>query len=287
MCGARDLRQPLALLLVGPEHPQRLGDADRLVRGEQRRDRRVPHAGHRQRAVVVDLREPQAAVLLGDLHAHRADPLEALDDLVGELRVALDLERVDLVLEERPQLGEEALALLGRRVVEPRLGMDQVQAEVAEEEFLAEARQLPFLLARGLGDLPGLALAHIRRGHHRITAQLRAGRTAFESSPHAPALAVIAAVLILAAPAHAAGPAARDRRRPDPARRRPAGRRGGGRVGRHGHRAGADLRAVEPDRAQPRRGRPTTGRRSTTPSTAWSRPGWSRCSTSPARGRCG
>ena len=164
--GARDLRQPLALLLLGPEHPQRLGDADRLVRGEQRRDRGVPDAGHRQRAVVVDLREPEAAVLLGDLHAHRADPLEPLDDLVGELRVALDLQRVDLVLEERPQLGEEALALLDRRVVEPRLGMDQVEAEVAEEQLLAEARQLPFLLARGLGDLPGLALGDI--GGHVI-----------------------------------------------------------------------------------------------------------------------
>ena len=56
-----------------PNMPQRLGDADRLVRGQQRRQRRVPDAGHRQRAVVVDLREPEPAVLLGDLHPQRAD----------------------------------------------------------------------------------------------------------------------------------------------------------------------------------------------------------------------
>ena len=114
----------------------------------------MPGADHRQRAVVVDLREPEAAVLLGDLHAHRADALEALDDLVGDLGVALDLQRVDLVLEELAQRGEETLALLGRLGVEPRLRVDQVEPEVAEEQLLAEARQLPLLLARGLGDLP-------------------------------------------------------------------------------------------------------------------------------------
>ena len=41
-----DLGQPLALLLLGAEQAQRLGQADRLVRGQQRRDRRVPGAGH-------------------------------------------------------------------------------------------------------------------------------------------------------------------------------------------------------------------------------------------------
>ena len=277
MCGARDLRQPLALLLLGAEHPQRLGDADRLVRGEQRRDRGVPDAGHRQRAVVVDLRQAEAAVLLGDLHAHRADPLEALDDLVGQLRVALDLQRVDLVLEERPQLGEEALALLDRRVVEPRLGMDQIEAEVAEEEFLAEARQLPFLLARGLGDLPGLALAHIRRGHHLITAQLLP-LTRRLNRPMRLTLAVLAALLILAAPAHAAGPElgiADDRIL-----------LAGGPLADEAVAEWADM-GVEQVRiwrcgagSRPTTPRaPTTGRRSTTPSTAWSRPGWSRCST--------
>ena len=41
--------------------------------------------------------------------------------------------------------------------------MDQVQAEVAEEELLAEARELPLLLAGRLGDLPGLLLADLGR----------------------------------------------------------------------------------------------------------------------------
>ena len=85
-------------------------------------------------------------------------PLEALDHLVGDLRVALDLERVDLGLQELAQPRQETLALLDRLRVEPRLRMDQVQTEVAEEQLLAEARELPLLLARGLGDLTGLSL---------------------------------------------------------------------------------------------------------------------------------
>ena len=89
-------RQPLLLLLLGAEAHQRLGDADRLVGGEQRRQRRVPGAGQHQRAVVMDLREADAAVLLGHLHAQRAELLEPVDHGVGDARLALDLERVDL-----------------------------------------------------------------------------------------------------------------------------------------------------------------------------------------------
>ena len=84
-------------------------------------------------------------------------------DLVGDLRVALDLQRIDLVLEEFTQRGEETLALLGGLGVEPRLGVDQVEPEVAEEELFAEARELPFLLPGGFRDLPCLAFADVRR----------------------------------------------------------------------------------------------------------------------------
>ena len=93
---ARHQRQPLLLLLLGAEADERLGDADRLVGGEQRRERGVPGAGEHERLVVVDLREAEAAVLLGHLHAERAELLEAVDDRLGDPRLALDLERVDL-----------------------------------------------------------------------------------------------------------------------------------------------------------------------------------------------
>ena len=56
-----------------------------------------------QRAVVVDLREPEAAVFLGHLHAQGAKVLESGDHLVGDLVVAFDRLRIDLVLQERAQ----------------------------------------------------------------------------------------------------------------------------------------------------------------------------------------
>src|SRR4051812_34544400 len=153
--------QPLLLLLLGAEAHQWLRDADRLVRAEQRRQRARPRAGQRQRLVVVDLRQAEAAVLLGDLHAERAELLEAVDDLFGDLRVALDLQRVDVLDEERAQALEEGLALLDRGGVELGLRVDEVELEVAEEQLLAEARELPVALARVLGDLPGFLLADV------------------------------------------------------------------------------------------------------------------------------
>ena len=118
----------------------------------------MPNAGKRQRPVVVHLREAQPPVLLRDLHPERADPLEPVHHVVGDLRVALDLERVDLVLEERAQLREEALALLNRLRIQPRLRMDQVEPEVAQKQLLAETRQLPLCLPRRLDDIASLLL---------------------------------------------------------------------------------------------------------------------------------
>ena len=128
-------------------------------------ERRVPGAGQRQRAVVVDLREPEAAVLLGHLHARaRRCCLRPSIDLVGDLRVALDLAA------GRPRRRGTSRSVARKRSpfsvglgVEPRLRVDQVEPEVAEEQLLAEARQLPLLLARGLGDLPCLLLADLGR----------------------------------------------------------------------------------------------------------------------------
>src|SRR3712207_9138648 len=51
--------EPLPLLLLRAEQPQRLGEADGLVRRQQRGDRRVPGAGHGQGPVVVDLAQPE------------------------------------------------------------------------------------------------------------------------------------------------------------------------------------------------------------------------------------
>jgi hypothetical protein len=101
--------------------------------GQQRSDRRVPRAGHGQRLVVVDLTQPEPPVFLGDLHAEGAQVLEALDDVLRDLRLALDLPPVDVLGEEDAEALEERRALLDRGRIEPGLWVDQVEAEVAEE----------------------------------------------------------------------------------------------------------------------------------------------------------
>ncbi|CAB4956091.1 unannotated protein [freshwater metagenome] len=151
-----DLREPLLLLLLRAGDHQRLGDADGLVRGEEGAEGAVPGADHGQGAVVVDLGEPEAAVLLRDLHAEGAELLEPVDDLVRDLRVALDLEVIDLVGQEALELLEEDLAARRLLGVVRRQRVHQVEAEVAEVELLAEGGQLPVGLARLLGELAGL-----------------------------------------------------------------------------------------------------------------------------------
>ena len=121
-----------------------------------------------RRLVVVDLREAEAAVLLGDLHPERAEVLEALDDVVGDLRVVLDLLRVDPLGQERAEALEELLALGDALGVDLRLRMDEVELEVAEVHAAAEAGLLPLGVARLLGDLLGLFVGRIRVLRHDL-----------------------------------------------------------------------------------------------------------------------
>ncbi len=136
--GAGAARQEGVLLLLGAEDFHRLRYADRLMGGEQGADRGAGRTGQGERLVVVDLGQPEAAVLGVDLHAERAELLEPGDDLVGDPGVALDPGRVDLRLAEVAQFGEKLLAALDVVVGRERMGVDEVEAEAAEEELLGE-----------------------------------------------------------------------------------------------------------------------------------------------------
>ena len=105
-------------------------------------ERRVPGAGHRQRAVVVDLREAEAAVLLGHLHAQRAELLEARRSRRrGSWRRARSASgSTSLVEERRAARARNASPFSTAAGSSSGCGMDQVEPEVAEEELLAEAR---------------------------------------------------------------------------------------------------------------------------------------------------
>ena len=166
-----EARQPLPLLLLGAEEPERLRDADGLVR-RQERDQVSVHARDEldDRPVLV-LREAEAAVFRLDLHAERAERGEAVENALRDLAVAVDRVAVDLVAEEPFHLlveGAELGPLLPRRKVG-----DEVEAEAPEKELLQKARLLPSGLARFLGDLAGFAFAD---GHGGTLRQGASGR---------------------------------------------------------------------------------------------------------------
>src|SRR4028118_2224610 len=96
---------------------------------------------------------PEAPVLPRPLPPERARGLPPVHDVIGKPRLALDLQGIDGGLEELAQLREKPLALLHRDGIELGLRVDQVQPQVAQEELLAEAGQLPVLFARGFRDL--------------------------------------------------------------------------------------------------------------------------------------
>ena len=156
----RAARQVPALLLLRAREHERLGQADGLVRRQQRADTGVHRPDHHERAVVVVLPEPEAAVLHRDLHPERADLGERLEGLVGDARLPLDARDVD-PSQERLERREEPLAALAAAGVGSWMRMDQRQVELSQVEAPGEARLPPVLLARRLGDGARLLLADL------------------------------------------------------------------------------------------------------------------------------
>jgi hypothetical protein len=157
--------EELALLLGGAEQHERLGHPDRLVRAAEGDERLVDAAEQLDGTAVGEVRQSAPAVLHRDLHPEGAELGEALHDGLGDLRVPLDLRGVHLGRQEALQPGEELAAarlVLRRR---PGVGMHQLDAEAAEEQLLGEARPLPALLARLLGDSASLPLVNLRAAH--------------------------------------------------------------------------------------------------------------------------
>jgi hypothetical protein len=161
-------RQESLLLIVGSENLDRLGHADGLVRREQGRDVAVVAAEQLHDPAVLDLIEPEAAVLLRNLHPEGAQSLQPVHDLARVLAGSVDLAGTDVIAQERlealVELGE--LRPLLQRV---RNRTDQVHLEIPEEDLLQEARLGPLGLPCGFRDAQGLPLAltvnRLRRAH--------------------------------------------------------------------------------------------------------------------------
>ena len=114
-----------------------------------------------ERAVVVVLPEPEAAVLHRDLHPERADLGERLEGLVGDARLPLDARDVDRLAGATRAPRGTARRARGGSASGARVRMDQRQVELSQVEAPGEARLPPVLLARRLGDGARLLLADL------------------------------------------------------------------------------------------------------------------------------
>ena len=107
---------------------------------------------------VAVLAESQAAVLGRDLDPKGADLTQAFNDLLGNLSVPIDLVAIHPLLHETLEPRHERTGALKVGGIGLREGMHQVEPERSLEQLPHEARRLPFLLPRGLGNLSGFLL---------------------------------------------------------------------------------------------------------------------------------
>src|SRR2546430_14768796 len=117
------------LLLAGAEKLQRLRHADGLMGAEQGTDRRVGGIGALKAAVVVDLAEAKASVLLGDAHAERTEVGQPFDHAGGNPGPALHLQRVDRRAEETWEPPQKRLPPIAVRRPPPGEREEQNQGE--------------------------------------------------------------------------------------------------------------------------------------------------------------
>jgi hypothetical protein len=113
LLSSRELRQPLALLRVGAVVVDRQR-AQRVIRGDRDRDRRVDASELFDRDCVRHRVRPGAAVFLRDRHAHQPELTELGHELVGEASLAVDLlgDGRDALLRELAHGGADELVLL-------------------------------------------------------------------------------------------------------------------------------------------------------------------------------
>ncbi len=125
--------QVFALLFLSAKQDQRLRDADRLMRGDQRGEIAAITAEQHAGAAIVGLRKTESAILRRDLNAECAHPAQFGQDLVGDFAGPVDFVRIDFFAKEFLQRAEEGIALVAIFRALPRVGMKRTEVEMAEE----------------------------------------------------------------------------------------------------------------------------------------------------------
>ena len=138
--------------------------------GEQGDEASVDGADDLHDLAVLGLIEAVAAVLLRDLEAEGPHLPEPLHHIGRDLAVTVDLLGVDFGAQELSQLLDERARWLADVLVGVRIGVDQAQLEVPEEQVPHERVVAPLLLARPFRDAPRFGLGRMRLNRaHRST----------------------------------------------------------------------------------------------------------------------
>ena len=106
----------------------------------------------------------------------------------GILGVVLDLQRVDVSAKEAFELGQELLPLGDLLRRGPRVGVDQVEAQPPEEQFLAKTGLGPLFFSGCLGYLASLFSARSGRGRFWVGTGRTAHRSAARMSHQLPSI---------------------------------------------------------------------------------------------------
>lgn len=146
----RASREKPLLLLLRSKESDRLGNADRLMGRQQRRSIGAVRTDHLHDTHVLVMGQAESGVLSADLHAEGAEFRQAIEDVLWVLAGPIDRDGIDLSFQKRGELFVEAFKVWTFSVV-PRVGFEQLGAEVTVEEVAEKAPSLPALLASGLG----------------------------------------------------------------------------------------------------------------------------------------
>ena len=162
---ARHARQIFFLLRFRAEKQQRLRNADRLMRRDERGQVRVPTAQQHRGPAIVYLGQTETAVLLRNLDGESPHREKVVDILLRDFAGAIDLIRVHVRFEIGAELRQEPFsrgAILRALVGE---GKDAVEIVAADEEVAGEAAAFIERIAGTLGQIKrgGFPRRHLGR----------------------------------------------------------------------------------------------------------------------------
>src|SRR5205814_462948 len=145
-------RKVLRLLLFRAEKKKRPRNTDRLMRGDECRQIRVPAAQQHRRASIIELRQPETAILGRNFDSERPHRKQVIDVLLRDFTSTIDLVRVDMGPQIFAKLIQERLALGSVFFALCRVRKDPGKIVTTDKQVAGETATLIQWVARSFGQ---------------------------------------------------------------------------------------------------------------------------------------